>query len=86
MPEMRPEAGHIQAAQMREATVFISRANLRKLWTAAELLELSCPEDVLDRFIEEGLARIPDLETVLNAEKEALSQARMKRKTATATP
>ena len=71
---------------MRESQIYISRSNHRKLWLAAELLELACPEDVLDRFIEEGLARIPDLETVLNAEKEALSQARMKRKTATATP
>lgn len=60
---------------IRDGTIYITRDRLRKLWLAAELLDLDCPEAVLEQFVDDGLAKLPVAE-IMNAQTKALSELR----------
>lgn len=64
---------------IRDGTIYITRDRLRKLWLAAELLDLDCPEAVLEQFVDDGLAKLPVGE-IMNAQKAAVVSAKQKLK------
>lgn len=61
---------------MRDAALYVSNRTLRKLRIAADLLSLSCADELGEKLLEDGLAAMPRLKDILTAQERALEEAK----------